>query len=102
MSEETNEAVEAIEIKTEIVEAPKRGRPKKEDADLFPVLILRNYRPVGKFKIDRATLENPMAGWDEPTGEEKAKVRAGNKILMDRDEARSIIGKGIAERADDI
>lgn len=128
-SEDVNEAeVELVE------DTPKRrGRqPKSETApaksatfdlpDGFPVRLLRNYRPVGKFRVFRPLFEGePSAGErqtlpiggddviDVDTGKivehasgDYAKVAKGTKLCMTREEARVMIEKGIAERADDV
>lgn len=58
----------------------------------FPVKLARNYRPINDFTIDGA----------EPNEEQRAKVVKGTGIEIDRDEALSIISKGIAVRNDPI
>ncbi|WP_104662847.1 hypothetical protein [Ensifer adhaerens] len=69
---------------------------KKTEDKTFPVKLLKNYRPLGDFLIE---------GDDElrePTGDERAKVKAGAVIHLPIDEARDIVSKKIADRNDAI
>lgn len=69
------------------------NEPKKASGGkLFPIKLLRNYHPIGKFLIDGV----------EPTEEQRSKVFAGTEISLEVEEARDIIAKGIAERNDPI
>lgn len=79
----------------------KRGPGRPAKAELFPVLLLKNYRPIGDFKIEQVN-EGRDPFWRDPDGAEKLKTRAGNKLQVNRDEARDMIAKGIAERGDAI
>jgi hypothetical protein len=80
----------------EHVESIRKGRQAKAagkaKSGLFPVKLLRNYRPAGKFTI----------GGEDPTEEQQAKVLAGTSIEVPVEEARSVIDKGIATRNDPI
>jgi hypothetical protein len=70
---------------------------KKEPAQkLFPVKLLRNYRPAGSFKVETAE------GVRDPSVEELAKVRVGVVIHLPIEEARTIIDSKIAARNDPI
>ena len=80
---------------------PTRGPGRPPKAEMFPVVLLKNYRPVGEFKVEMIE-ESGKATWREPDGAEKLKTMAGTKIQLAKDEARDIIGKGIAERGDEI
>jgi hypothetical protein len=79
----------------------KRGPGRPAKAELFPVLLLKNYRPAGDFQIEQAE-EPGKVYWRDPDGAEKLKTRAGFKIQIGKDEARTMIAKGIAERGDAI
>lgn len=86
----------------EASEAPKKPEP---DNSMFPVTLVKNYRPAGQFMlVVKEDPEDPYSPEIErkPTQEEKKKVREGSKILLPREEARNIIRKRIAERADEI
>jgi len=70
------------------------GRPPKRE--LFPVVLRRNYVPIGKWLIgDGDSSRNP-------TADEAVKARAGWKILLGVEEARNCIAAGIADRNDPI
>lgn len=86
----------------ETAEAPKKPEP---DNSMFPVKLVKNYRPAGHFMVvAKEDLDDPYSAEIErkPTPEEKKKVREGSKIMLPRQEAASIIRKRIAERADEI
>lgn len=78
-----------------------RGAQRPAKPDFFPVRLLKNYRPIGDFKVEQVE-ENGKPVWRDPTEFEKMKTRAGERINIGIDEARSIIAKGIAERGDDL
>ena len=82
-------------------EEPTRGPGRPPKAELFPVMLLKNYRPVGDFKVEHVE-ENGRSTWQEPSEQQKAKTLAGTKIQLPKNEARAIISKGIAERGDEI
>lgn len=77
----------------------KSGKKTKEK--LFPVKLLKNYRPIGEFEIAQP---NPETGAKsrEPTAEESDKVPAGTDILIPKDEAKRAIEEKIAIRNDPI
>lgn len=81
------------------IDAALAGDTKENEVaekQLFPVKLLKNYRPAGDFKII------DIDGERDPTGEEEEKVFAGATILVGVDEARRAINLKIAERADEI
>lgn len=63
---------------------------------LFPVSLLKNYHPVNEFKIIGED------GARDPDDCEREKVMAGTTVLLDVEEAKTVIAKKIAERADAI
>lgn len=68
----------------------------------FPVLLKRNYRPLsdtGWKIIKNDGSYAPAPHFDEGTS---PKAMAGYKIALPIEEAKGIIAKGIAERADEI
>jgi len=90
---QNEEAVTAEEV---IV---KRGRkPKSDDGEvpvktaMFPVKLIRNYRPIGQFTI----------GGEAPSVEGRLKVFAGASIEIEIDEAKAMMASGIAVRNDPI
>ena len=97
------------------------GRPPK--VELFPVKLLKNYVPTGKHEIVGYTKaavrqKNAAGQWVElepekfMTGEAKPpaypgagyanKIWAGTHIRLPVDEAKTVIAKRIAERADEL
>lgn len=92
--------------------------PKKTETEkAFPVKLLKNLRPAGKFKVKRTDKITGEEKFEEPIGEQEvmeggkitavatgdyAKVFKGNTILLPLDEAKYVIEKKIAERADEI
>jgi len=78
--------------------------PKKKTG-LFPVRLLKNYRPLGEFVVrPRSDPENEFSERIEraPTAEERMKVKAGWFASLPLDEAKKIIKLGIAERDDEM
>lgn len=78
----------------------KDGKPGGSAvSEMFPVLLKKNYRPMTNnwriVKTDGSLGPAPEFGADE-----SPKAKAGFKIALPKDEAKDIIGKGIAERAD--
>lgn len=90
---------------------------------LFPVLLNKNYQPIGKYEIvgylKEAVKRKDAAGnWKIVEAEEfikgemkphqspgvgyDGKVWAGTQIRLPVDEAKTVVAKKIAERADDI
>lgn len=96
--------------------------PEKTDAEqMFPVLLAKNYQPAGAYEVvgwhkPAVSRKNPVGQWVEVEkaefirGEMKpaerpgtgfaGKVWAGTVIKLPIEEAKTIIGKRIAERAD--
>lgn len=72
------------------------GVKRQEEVKLFPVKLLKNYRPVGEFKVSTAD------GLRDPSAEETMKTPAGLVIHLPIDEARAVISKKIADRDDPI
>lgn len=70
--------------------------PAKNEDKLFPVKLLKSYRPVGSFEV------HDEDGYRAPNEEEREKVRAGSSIRLPVEEATSIVAKKIAERNDPI
>lgn len=65
---------------------------------LFPVKLLKNYRPIS----EEAQIQD-VEGTYRPLSEEEAmKVEAGKHVALPIEEAKSIIAKKIGERADEI
>lgn len=102
-------AAEEIDADATVAEpAPvKRGRkPKAIEAvafegspqEAFPVKLLRNYRPVGRYKVTDENGENPI----NPPPAILDREAAGTFLLLPVDEARNVIKAGIAERNDPI
>ena len=52
----------------------KRGPGRPAKAELFPVLLLKNYRPIGEFQIEQ--IDGQRAYWRDPDGAEKQKARS--------------------------
>lgn len=75
----------------------KKPAPKKEK--LFPVKLLKAYRPLGDFEIGQP---NPETGkpYREPTEEERMRIPAGTDVLLPVDEAKRAISLKIGERND--
>jgi hypothetical protein len=61
-------------------------------SSVFPVKLIRNYRPVNDFTIEGK----------EPSTEGRLKVFAGTSIEIEIEEARAMMAKGIAVRNDPI
>lgn len=79
----------------------KKAKAKKEE--LFPVKLLRNYRPLegSDFVIGEP---NPHTGkpWREPTQEERLRLPAGMTVKLPLSEAKRAIQLKIGERNDPI
>ncbi len=92
-----------------------------QNEKLYPVKLVRNYRPIGEFKVlELLDGEDPNSGWEErkPDGEfevlddkgkitqvasgERWKVTAGSRLMLNKDEARNLLKIGVAERHDDL
>ena len=77
-----------------------------KEKQLFPVKLLKNYRPSGEFQItkhkrdeDGEIIESKIV---EPTHDEKKKMFAGAVVHLEKDEAYGLIEKKLAERADEL
>lgn len=77
-------------------EAKEPKEAKAKEPKTFPIVLLKNYRPIGKFKVSEDGEHR------EPNDEEVSKVRAGTTILIGLDEAKAVIAKKIGERADEL
>lgn len=71
-------------------------------ADYFPVTLKRNYRPLGDHAWRIIKTDGSYGKPPEPADGVSPKAPAGSMIALPRDEAKSIIARGIAERADAI
>lgn len=78
---------------------PEPVKPAKPAAEkLFPVKLIRNYRPVSPiFQV-----KGDEDKYREPTEDESMKVKAGTFIKLPIEEAQAVIDKKIAERNDPI
>lgn len=89
---------DATELATEIASDPAA------ETKLYPVLLLRHYRPIGEFMVQDHEIpeddESPLV-WRAPTEAERAKTRAGNRIKIGEAEARRLFHVKAAERADE-
>ena len=77
---------------------------EKAEGKTFPVRLLKNYRPADKFEIKDAE-----GNWQAPPvvaeGQDPGlvfKMKAGTTIKLPLDEAKGLIAKRIAERADEL
>jgi hypothetical protein len=79
------------------IDAALAGPAPEPEKKLFPVRLVKNYRPIGDFFI-----LDDEGDYREPTDEERQKVAAGNSIKLPVHEAQSVIDKEIAKRNDPI
>lgn len=80
-------------------EMDKIKQKKKASEKLFPVKLLKNYRPVSV----EAQLQDETTGEYRPLSEEEAmKVLKGEHIALPVQEAKDVIANRIAERNDAI
>ncbi len=82
---------------------PTRLVPVEKESGMFPVKLAKNYRPVDAFFVweeEAPSMEDSPMRRRQPTGEERAKVKAGNVIDLPVDEARRLMKLKLAERAD--
>lgn len=80
---------------------PKQDKiqtPTKPKVKLFPVKLLKNYRPISP----DAQIQDKDGKYRPLTGDEAAKVSAGEHVALPVEEARSVVEKKIAERNDPI
>lgn len=92
------EASSGVEMTKPVLAEVPAEKPK-----LFPVRILKGYRPVGDFVMrPRSDPENEFSPRIErdPTEDERMKIKAGYYASLPLEEAKAIIKKGIAERDD--
>ena len=97
--------------------------PKPEPAKLFPVLLIKNYQPIGNYEIvgylkdavkqkdaagnwrvveKESFIEGEMKPHQSPGVGYAGKIWAGTTIKLPVDEAKSVVANKIAERADAI
>lgn len=88
---------EPVEFKPD-PKADKIKTPTKPKVKLFPVKLLRNYRPISS----EAQIQDKDGEYRPLTGDESAKVPAGSHVALPVEEAQSVITKKIAERNDPI
>lgn len=79
-------------------EQDKIQQTRKASVKLFPVKLLKNYRPISP----EAQIQDKDGKYRPLTGDEAAKVTAGEFIALPVAEAQSVIEKRIAERNDPI
>ena len=103
-----------------------RGKPSKPDIQLdpavlrteklFPVKMLRTYRPItnehfkiGHYILDGAGNENDHVEYEDPPevepGQDEGsvlRIEAGLPAMLPLSEAKALFKRGIAERADEI
>lgn len=72
-----------------------KAKPKVK---LFPVKLLRNYRPIS----EEAQIQDENGVYRPLSDEEAQKVTAGAHISLPVEEAKSVVEKRIAERNDAI
>lgn len=97
--EPANETTAEPVIET-VAEVKAETKPKKKAEDkLFPVKLLKNYRPISTL----AQIKDEMTGEGRPLNDEESqKVRAGQHIALPVQEARDVIASKIAERDDPV
>lgn len=92
-----------LQASADVVDEDLKKQSQKETKreKLFPVRLLKDYRPIGDFEIGQP---NPETGkpYREPTEEERQKVKAGTDILLPLEEAKRAIALKIGERNDPI
>lgn len=103
--ESTEEVVgsEVSEVATpEVAEEPKpkKAAPKKRKPKTFPVKMLRNYRPIGEFKVVQDIENEEYIAY--PKVSTVLKVWEGAIVELPIEEAKSLIDNDVAVRADDL
>ncbi len=88
-----------VQASADVVDEDLKKRDKKEK--MFPVRLLKDYRPIGDFEIGQPDPENGKP-YRSPTEEDRQKVLAGTDILLPVDEAKRAIALKIGERNDPI
>lgn len=71
----------------------------KTKEKLFPVKLLKNYRPIS---VEAQIQDEKSAEYRPLTEEEAQKVMAGSHVALPVDEAKSVIANRIAERNDPV
>ena len=93
---------QAEQVVVEEVKAsePEKGKKSRKPAEkLFPVKLLKNYRPISS----DAQIQNEETGeYRALTEDEAQKVRVGQHIALPVQEARDVIASKIAERNDPV
>lgn len=79
-------------------EQDKIRQKVKSDVKLFPVKLLKNYRPIS----EDAQIQDENGDYRPLSEEEAAKVNAGTHVALPVEEAQSVIKNKIAERNDPI
>lgn len=98
----------AAEDAAKASEADKAAKQAKSldgaEGKTFPVRLLKNYRPAGRFEI-----LDVEGNWQGPPAVEGGqdiglthKMKAGQTIKLPLAEAKNLIAKRIAERADEL
>jgi hypothetical protein len=89
-----------VQASADVIDDDVKKRDKKEK--LFPVRLLKKYRPIGDFEIGQPDPENGKP-YRSATEEEKALgVQAGVDVLLPVEEAKRVIALKIGERNDPI
>jgi|SRR5215217_2702368 len=78
------------------------GDGKVGGVKYFPVLLKRNYRPLNDANWRVIKTDGSYAKPNLPEDGSSPKAPAGYKIALPIDEAKGLIARGIAERADEI
>jgi hypothetical protein len=94
-----------IQDSADVIEKPKKTAKKSEE--LFPVKLLKNYRPYDKdangndseFVISEPNAETGKP-WREPSAEDRMRLPAGITVKLPMEEAKRAIKLGIGERND--
>lgn len=77
-------------------EMDKVQQAEKVSEKLFPVKLLKNYRPVSAY----AQIQGDDGIYRALTAEEETKIEAGKSILLPKTEAQDVLSNRIAERND--
>lgn len=89
-----------IQASAAVVDEDDKKKAKKKE-ELFPIKLLRNYRPAegSDFLIGEP---NPLVGkpWREPTEEDRIRLPAGMTVKLPLTEAKRAIELKIGERND--
>lgn len=80
-------------------ETDKIKQKKKASEKLFPVKLLKNYRPVS---VEAQIQDEKTGEYRDMQEDEAQKIRAGQHIALPVQEAKDVIANRIAERNDAI